>query len=74
MRDDFLTKKQTYGKSGCPFTSGVTSRNYDYGPELVPSAVEGLRTVAVRGIHEHMEESDVLDIANAINKVANGLS
>ena len=69
-----MTKKQTYGKSGCPFTCGVTDREYHYGPELVPNAVEGLRTVAVRGIHEHMEESDIQDIAAAINKVANGLS
>jgi perosamine synthetase len=73
MRGKYLTEKVTYGKSGCPFTCGVTSREYDYSPDMVPGAVEGLRTVAVLGIHEHMEESDIRDMARAINKVAKGL-
>ena len=70
---DYLTGQKTYGKSGCPFTCGVTSREYHYGPELVPNAVEGLRTVAVRGIHEHMEEADIRDMAEAVNKVASAM-
>ena len=74
MRGDFLTHKNTYGKSGCPFTCGAMSREYHYGPELVPGAVEGLRTVAVRGIHEHMGEEDIRDMAEAINKVADGMA
>lgn len=70
MRGDFLTHRNTYGKSGCPFTCGVTSREYHYGPELVPDAVKGLGTVAVRAIHEHMEEDDIRDVGAAICKVA----
>ena len=73
MRGKFLTEKKTYGKSGCPFTCGVTNREYHYGPDTTPKAVAGLRTVAVRGIHEQMEASDIRDIAAAINKVAEGL-
>ncbi len=70
MRGKYLTEKITYGNSGCPFTCGATDREYHYGPDTTPRAVAGLRTVAVRGIHEHMEESDIRDIASAINKVA----
>ena len=74
MRGSFLTEKHTYGASGCPFTCGVTSKEYTYGPELVPNAVKGLSTVAVRGIHEHMSEEDIQDIGAAINKVARAMS
>ena len=74
MRGDFLTKGRTYGDSQFPFNSPYVSREYHYGPELVPGAVEGLRTVVVRGIHEHMSEDDIRDIATAINKVAHGLA
>ncbi len=73
MRGRYLTEKITYGNSGCPFTCGATDREYHYGPDTTPQAVAGLRTVAVRGIHEHMGESDIRDIASAINKVAAGL-
>ena len=73
MRGDFLTKGRTYGDSQFPFNSPYVSREYHYGPELVPGAVEGLRTVVVRGIHEHMSLDDIRDIATAINKVAHGL-
>ncbi len=74
LRGKYLTEQNTYGKSGCPFTCGVTSRDYRYGPELVPGAVAGLRTVAVRGIHEQMEERDIRDIGAAICKVAQGMA
>ncbi len=74
MRGNFLTEQNTYGRSGFPFNSEYVSREYHYGPELVPHAVEGLRTVVVRGIHEYMSEDDIRDMARAINKVAQGLS
>ena len=74
MRGGFLTKGQTYGNSGFPFNSPYVSRQYHYGPELVPNAVHGLSTVAVLGIHEHMDSSDIDDMATAINKVANVLA
>lgn len=74
MRGNFLTERNTYGKSGFPFGSPYVSREYHYGPELVPDAVEGLRTVVVRGIHEHMTEEDIRDTARAIQKVARGLN
>ena len=69
----FLTKGRTYGDSQFPFNSPYVSREYHYGPELVPGAVEGLGSVVVRGIHEHMNEDDIRDIARAIKKVAHGL-
>ena len=74
MRGDFLTKGRTYGDSQFPFNSPYVSREYHYGPELVPGAVEGLGSVVVRGIHEHMSEDDIQDIATAINKVGNRLA
>ena len=74
LRGGFLTAKKTYGKSGFPFDSPYVSRNYDYGPETVPGAVRGLRTVAVFGLHEHLSEADILDVAKAINKVSRGMA
>ena len=74
MRGDFLVRKVTYGKTQCPFSCPATSREYEYGPELVPDAVKGLKTVAVMGLHEHMGEDDIVDMAAAICKVADGLS
>ena len=73
MRGNYLTEKRTYGNSGFPFHHGVTSREYNYGPELVPGAVQALSTVVVWGLHEHLDEKDIRDTAAAINKVANGL-
>ena len=74
LRGDFLTHKNTYGKSGCPFTCQAAGREYTYGPELVPQAAEGLGTVVVRAIHEHMDEADIRDMGKAINKVARAMA
>ena len=74
MRGNFLTEKNTYGNSGFPFGSEYVSREYHYGPELVPGAVAGLGTVVVCGLHEHMSETDIRDIAAAINKVAHAFA
>ncbi len=74
MRGNFLTDKRTYGGSGFPFDSSYVSREYHYGPELVPDAVQGLGTVITTSLHEHMQEDDIRDIAAAINKVANAFS
>jgi len=74
LRGDFLTKGQTYGNSKFPFNSPYVSKAYNYGPDLVPNAVRGLSTVSVIGIHEHMSDEDIDDIATAINKVADLLS
>ena len=73
MRGNYLTEKRTYGNSGFPFHHGVTSREYNYVPEIVPGAVEALRSVVVWGLHEHLDENDIRDVAAAIVKVAKGL-
>ena len=73
MRGSFLTEKNTYGKSGFPFTSEVASREYEYTADIVPNAVKALSTVVVMGIHEHMSEEDIRDMGEAIQKVARGL-
>jgi len=70
---NFLIEKKTYGKSHCPFSCSKTSRNYTYSSESVPGATQGLRTVCVMGLHEHMETCDIEDMARAIQKVAQGL-
>lgn len=74
LRGDFLVKKVTYGTSQCPFRCGMTHREYHYTRELVPNACRGLQTVVVFGLHEDMDESDILDVARAIHKVAKGLN
>ena len=73
MRGGFLTKKNTYGSSGFPFTRDVASREYVYDHDTTPDAVKALSTVCVMGIHEHMAEEDIRDMGAAIQKVARGL-
>ena len=73
MRGNFLTRKVTYGKSQCPWSCGVGARQIEYTKELVPNAVRALETVAIFGLHEHMDESDIRDVAAAICKVAEHL-
>ena len=73
MCGSFLTEKNTYGKSGFPFTSDVTSREYKYTGDIVPNAVKALSTVCILRIHEHMAEEDIRDMGEAIQKVARGL-
>ncbi len=73
MRGNYLTEKRTYGNSGFPFHHGVTSREYQYKPEIVPGAVKALSTVVVWALHEHLREDDIHDVATAINKVARGI-
>lgn len=70
LRGDFLTKKVTYGRSSCPWSCNVGARPITYTADLVPGAVEALKTVAIFGLHEHMDEADVRDVAGAIRKVA----
>jgi len=74
LRGNFLTAKQTFGKSGFPFTGGVAGREHHYDMETTPDAVKALSTVAVRGVHEHMSEDDMRDMAAAIQKVARAMS
>ena len=74
LRGDFLVKKVTFGESQFPFDSDRVSRNYDYRADLVPNAVQALKTVAVMSFHEQMTNDDVDDIASAVRKVASNLS
>lgn len=70
LRGDFLSKKITYGTKSCPWSCSVGARQIDYTKDLVPAAVRGLETVVVFGLHEHFADSDVDDVAQAIEKVA----
>ena len=74
LRGDFLKKKITYGKSQCPWSCNVGARQIEYTKDLVPDACRGLETVVVFGLHEHMEESDIEDVAKAVRKVAQAMS
>lgn len=74
LRGNFLTAKQTFGKSGFPFTGGVAGREHNYDMNTTPDAVRALSTVAVCGIHEQMSEQDIRDMAAAIQKVARGMA
>ncbi|HEX6972359.1 MAG TPA: DegT/DnrJ/EryC1/StrS family aminotransferase [Limnochordia bacterium] len=74
LRGAFLIRKVTYGRSSCPWTCGVGARPIEYTRELVPGAVAGLESVVVFGLHEHMSEADIEDVARAVRKVATAMA
>ncbi|GIX07987.1 MAG: aminotransferase DegT [Candidatus Poribacteria bacterium] len=73
LRGDFLVRRVTFGRSQFPFDSPYVSREYRYGRELVPNAVQGLKTALVFGLHEDMSEEDMDDVIRAVWKVAENL-
>ncbi len=73
LRGKYLTSKKTYGTGTCPWGCCSGARNIDYTADLTPGAVQALRTVALFGLHEHMTEDEVGDVAGAVRKVAEGL-
>jgi dTDP-4-amino-4,6-dideoxygalactose transaminase len=65
-----LQDKLTYGGSKCPFTCPYYGRQRDYREEDCPNTVEILRRIITVPCNEFFTDSDVGDIAEAVNKVA----
>lgn len=68
-----LAERETFGRSGFPFTSPYVDREIVYDDRLCPRAQEALDHMVTLGINEQYTEQDVLDIAGAIRKVAENL-
>ncbi len=65
-----LQNKQTYGKSKCPFTCPYYGKQRDYREEDCPNAVEILRRIITVPCNEFFTDSEISDVAEAVNKVA----
>ncbi|OGG45929.1 MAG: hypothetical protein A3F84_17000 [Candidatus Handelsmanbacteria bacterium RIFCSPLOWO2_12_FULL_64_10] len=68
-----LAEKVTFGDSHHPLDGCHGGRQIEYGRGLCPRTEEALRRMVTLGIHEHMSREDILDMAGAIRKVAEGL-
>ena len=64
----------TFGSSRHPLDGCHGGRVLEYGEGLCPHTEAILAQMITLGIHEHMEEADIQDMAQAINKVARGLA
>jgi perosamine synthetase len=71
---DALAEKKTFGTSGHPFDGCHGARPIDYPRGLCPRAESALEHIIGMTIHENFTEEDILDIATAVRKVAEGLA
>jgi dTDP-4-amino-4,6-dideoxygalactose transaminase len=71
---DALAAKKTFGTSGYPFDGSHGGRKIDYVKGLCPRAEQALDQMVGMTIHENFTEEDILDIAAAVRKVAEGLA
>jgi perosamine synthetase len=71
---DALAEKKTFGTSGHPFDGCHGARPVDYPRGLCPRAEAALEHIVGMTIHENFTEEDILDIATAVRKVAEGLA
>jgi perosamine synthetase len=71
---DALAEKKTFGTSGHPFDGCHGARPVDYPRGLCPRAEAALEHIVGMTIHENFSEEDILDIATAVRKVAEGLA
>lgn len=71
---DALAEKKTFGTSGHPFDGCHGARPIDYPRGLCPRAEAALEHIVGMTIHENFTEEDILDIATAVRKVAEGLA
>jgi dTDP-4-amino-4,6-dideoxygalactose transaminase len=69
-----LAEKKTFGASGYPLDGSHGGRRIDYVKGLCPRAEQALDQMVGMTIHENFTEEDILDIATAIRKVAEGLA
>lgn len=74
IRHQALREKNTYGKSGCPFTCKFASRSYEYKHGDCPNAEKVLSQMVTLSINENYSEKDIEDMAAGVKKVAAALS
>jgi dTDP-4-amino-4,6-dideoxygalactose transaminase len=65
---DVLARARTFGKSGWPI-SGVTGKNYSYGPGLCPEAEKALGEMIVLPWSEKYTQAHLRDLAAGLFKV-----
>lgn len=65
-----LQQRNTYGRTGCPFTCERYGRDMVYREEDCPNTMEILRRLITLPINEFFTDQDVDDIATAVAKVA----
>ncbi len=68
-----LASRRTFGGSSHPLDGCHGGRALDYVEGMCPRTEAILRQMVTLGIHEHLADSDIADMAAAINKVAAGL-
>ncbi len=68
-----LADKVTFGSSHHPLDGCHDGRLIDYTKGMCPRTEEALQRMVTVGIHENMTREDILDMAEAIRKVAEGL-
>lgn len=71
---DALAEKKTFGTSGYPFDGSHGGRTIEYVKGMCPHAEQALGQMVGMTIHEDLTDEDILDIAAAIRKVAEGLA
>ncbi|MFP4056537.1 MAG: DegT/DnrJ/EryC1/StrS family aminotransferase [Candidatus Brocadiia bacterium] len=69
-----LTGGPTFGSSRHPLDGCHGARRLDYGEETCPRAQRVLDQMVVLGLHEHLGDGDVEDMAAGVRKVAEGLA
>lgn len=73
LLSEMFTKKKTFGSSGYPFNSPYYKGEVQYREGLCPVAEKELNRLAIVKIFENWRQEDIQDIAEAIQKVAEGL-
>jgi len=68
-----LAGKVTFGRSGHPLDGCHGGRQIDYARGMCPRAEQVLGELVILSVHEGLSRRDVLDMAAAIRKVAEGL-
>ncbi|MBM4039962.1 MAG: DegT/DnrJ/EryC1/StrS family aminotransferase [Planctomycetes bacterium] len=68
-----LAARRTFGTSSHPLDSCHGARRLDYAEGMCPRTEAILREMITLGIHEHLADADIADMAAGINKVAAGL-
>lgn len=69
-----LANGMTFGDSHHPLDGCHGGRRMKYTSGMCPRTEQALKQLVVVGIHEQMQREDILDIAGAVNKVAEGLA
>ncbi len=70
---DALANRVTFGTSGHPLDGCHGGRQLDYTEAMCPHAEQVLNETAIVSFNENFRRDDILDVAGAIRKVAEGM-